>query len=172
MLNLKSILEAASLDLDEDESLGISYSRYKGRAAYAAVAVKIRLTEEIELLDVWTVVDAGRIIDESGALNQIEGGFVQAASWTISEGALLRNGYIDANGWEDYPILSWSNIPTIHTVLLNAKTHLPSLGIGECMVGPASAAIVNGVRNIAGSTLANLPLTRDKFISEAAASSQ
>lgn len=172
VLNLKSILEAASLDLDEDESLGISYSRYKGRAAYAAVAVKIRLTEEIELLDVWTVVDAGRIIDESGALNQIEGGFVQAASWTISEGALLRNGYIDANGWEDYPILSWSNIPTIHTVLLNAKTHLPSLGIGECMVGPASAAIVNGVRNIAGSTLANLPLTRDKFISEAAASSQ
>ena len=169
LLSLKSILNAACLTLDEDESIGVSYSRYKDKAAYAAVAIKIRLTEIVELLDVWTVVDAGRIVDESGALNQIEGGFIQAASWTISEGALLRNGYIDAKGWEDYPILSWSNIPTIHSVLLNANSQLPSLGIGECMVGPASAAIVNGVRNIAGSTLANLPLTRDKFISEAAA---
>ena len=169
LTSLKTILNDTPKELHEDEAIGISFSRYKGKAAYAAVAAKVRLTEKVELLDVWAVVDAGHIVDESGALNQIEGGIVQAASWTICEGALLRNGYVDATSWDEYPILSWADIPTIHTVLTNNKKQMPSLGLGECMVGPTSAAIVNGVSKIAGYTLADLPLTREKFIRAATA---
>ena len=104
----------------------------------------------------------------SGAINQIEGGIIQAASWTLCEGALLSEGYVDAVGWEDYPIIGWSEIPNINTTHLNADASLSSLGVGECMVGPVSAAIVNGVSKIIGSTLADLPLTRESFIKAAA----
>lgn len=159
---LKTILESASLS--ENEAIGIGYSRYKAKGAYAAVAIRLQLNESIELLDAWAVVDGGYIVDSSGAKNQIEGGIIQAASWTLCESALLLDGYVDAAGWEDYPIMSWSDIPRIHTTLIEPATALPSLGIGECMVGPVSAAIINGISSIAGSTIADLPLTRENFI--------
>ncbi len=161
---LKTILDETPVERQDDEAIGVSFSRYKGKAAYAAVAARVRLADTVKLLDVWTVVDAGRIVDESGALNQIEGGIVQAASWTLHEGVMLRGGYIDAEGWDGYPTIGWADIPTVHTTLINDQKALPSLGIGECMVGPASAAIVNGVSKIVGYTLADLPLTRQKFL--------
>ncbi len=164
---LKAQLDAASLSLSETEAIGIGYSRYKGKAAYAAVAVLIRLTDKVELVEVWAVVDAGLIVDRSGAVNQIEGGIIQAASWTLCEGAILRDGYIDAAGWDDYPILGWPDIPSIHTTLINEQSELPYLGIGECMVGPVSAAIVNAVSQLAGCSMSDLPLTREKFLQAA-----
>lgn len=168
---LKSVLDAAIGDsLPETEAIGIGYSRYKDKAAYAAVAARVRLTQTVELLDVWVVVDAGNIVDRCGATNQIEGGIIQAASWTLCEGVLLRDGVIDAGGWDDYPIIGWSDIPQIHTTLIDKHNDSPSLGVGECMVGPASAAIVNGVSILAGCSMTDLPLTREKFIQAAAGS--
>lgn len=161
---LRDTLDLANIDLADNESIGIAYSRYKDKAAYAAVAARVRLEEKVELLDVWAVVDAGNIVDRSGALNQIEGGIIQAASWTLCEGVLLRNGYIDAAGWEDYPILDWADIPNIHTTLIHDQIDQPYLGVGECMVGPVSAAIVNGVSHVAGCSMADLPLTPEKFV--------
>jgi len=167
---LQSIIESQPASSKDNEAIGISYSRYKEKAAYAAVAVRLQLTEKIELKDVWAVVDAGRIVDKSGTVNQIEGGIIQAASWTLCEGVLLRSGYVDATSWDDYPIMGWSDIPEIHTIIIETDATRPSLGVGECMVGPVSAAIVNGVSKISGSYLADLPLTRENLIKALAAS--
>jgi len=169
LLRLKNLLDVAAPSLQENEGIGIGYSRYKGTAAFAAVATHLRLTDKVELLDVWSVVDAGYVVDRSGTLNQIEGGIIQAASWTLCEGVELRGGYIDAQGWDDYPIFGWSDIPKIHTTLLNEHSDLPYLGVGECMVGPTSAAIVNGVSEVAGCSMGDLPLTREKFLQAASA---
>jgi len=167
LIKLRAVLESVSLPLQDNEAIGIAYSRYKEKAAYAAAAARVRLTDKVELADVWAVIDAGNIVDRSGALNQIEGGIVQAASWTLCEGVMLRGGYVDAAGWDDYPILGWSDIPEIHTTLVGEQNDLPYLGVGECMVGPASAAIVNGVSSVAGYSMSDLPLTHDKFLQAA-----
>ncbi|MEJ6769389.1 MAG: molybdopterin-dependent oxidoreductase [Paracoccaceae bacterium] len=161
---LRDILSHAP-DLEDDEVIAVAYSRYKLKAAYAAVGIRIRLSHDIELLDVWSVVDAGHVVDMSGALNQIEGGIIQAASWTLCEGVLLRNGYIDAKSLAEYPTLGWADIPQIHVHLIEAGPNVPSLGVGECMVGPVSAAIVNAVSSLAGQTIAELPLNRERLIS-------
>jgi len=157
-------MDKACISLQENEAIGFGYSRYKEKAAYAAVAAHVRLTDKVELINVWSVVDAGHIVDRSGAINQIEGGIIQAASWTLCEGVTLRGGFIDASGWDDYPILGWSEIPNIQTTLVGEQGELPYLGVGECMVGPASAAIVNGVSNAAGDNMTDLPLTYEKFL--------
>lgn len=169
LLQLQRELEAHPFTLQENEAVGIAYSRYKEKAAYAAVAVRIRLTENVELVEVRAVVDAGHIVDRSGTLNQIEGGIIQAASWTLIEGAVLRNGTIDAAGWDDYGIIGWSQIPAIHTHLLGEQSDLPYLGVGECMVGPVSAAIANAVSSVVGFSMTDLPLTREKFLQAATA---
>ena len=44
--------------------------------------------------------------------------------------------------WESYPILRFSEVPEISTVIVHAPTE-PTLGMGECTFGPTAAAIGN-----------------------------
>jgi CO/xanthine dehydrogenase Mo-binding subunit len=148
----------------EDAAIGIALGRYKNKAAYAAVAARILLEDAPRLAEVWAVVDAGRVISADGTRNQIEGGILQAASWTLVEGVLLREGRIDAMGWEDYPVFGWEEMPALDIEVID-RPDAPPLGVGECMVGPVSAAIVNAVSAALGETLATLPLDRDALIS-------
>ena len=161
---LEHLRDATAIDVENDEALGIAYSRYKGKAAYAAVAAKVSLGDTVQVSDVWAVVDAGRVIDKSGAMNQVEGGIIQAISWTLCEGVLLRDGRVDAADWGDYPTIGWADIPKIHARFIDPETSLPPLGVGECMVGPVSAAIVNAVARLTGQTITDLPLTRERLI--------
>lgn len=154
----------AQTEGSEDTAIGIALGRYKNKAAYAAVAVALTLEDRPRLTDVWAVVDAGRVISADGTLNQIEGGILQAASWTLWEGAMLRDGRIDLDGWEDYPTLPWTDVPALHVTLIDQPA-APPLGVGECMVGPTAAAIVNAASDLAGQTLADLPLDSAAFLS-------
>lgn len=158
---LRSILTTQVAD---NEAIGIALGRYKNKAAYAAVAAKVVLEDAPRVTDLWAFVDAGHVVSRSGALNQIEGGLIQAASWTLCEGVMLRGGAMDARGWADYPTLAWGDVPALHVDLAQAAPGQPPLGVGECMVGPTSAAIVNAVSACVGQPLAHLPLDREGLI--------
>ena len=60
---------------------GIAFARYKNRAAYAAVVVELDVEETIRLRHVWCATDAGLVVNPDGAINQLEGGVIQSASW-------------------------------------------------------------------------------------------
>lgn len=159
---LEKLRVPLAMDLAEDEAIGIAIGRYKNKAAYVGVAARIKLEDTPRVRDLWAVVDAGRVVSHTGALNQIEGGMIQAASWTLCEGTALRDGQIEASGWADYPTLAWDQIPEMHVEIIASDA--PPLGVGECMVGPTSAAIVNAVSACLGQTVAHLPLDRDMLI--------
>ena len=65
--------------------------------------------------------------------------------------------------WENYPILRFSEVPEIETVLIEAPEE-PSLGVGECSVGPTVAAIGNAVAHALGMRIHDLPLTRERIM--------
>ncbi len=71
---------------------GIGFARYKNRAAYAAVIVDLEADEEVRLRQVWCAADAGLVINPDGAINQLEGGIIQSASWVLKEQVRLDNG--------------------------------------------------------------------------------
>ena len=73
--------------LNENNSRGIGFARYKNSAAYCAVGIEIKLTDEVELklVNAWISVDAGEVIYKDAVISQLEGGLIQGASWTIYE---------------------------------------------------------------------------------------
>ena len=139
---------------------GIAFSQYKNRQTYAAVAVDVSIGEDgrIELLHTWIVADAGLTIDPDGLCNQLEGGFVQAASWTLKEAVSFDETGIQSTDWETYPILDFTEIPSITTVLME-RYNEPALGAGEATTGPTPGAIANAVYDAIGIRLRDLPLT-------------
>ena len=141
---------------------GIAFARYKNRAAYAAVVVELDVDEEIRLGHVWCATDAGLVVNPDGAINQLEGGIIQSASWVLKEQVRFDNG-VSSFDWETYPVLKFSEVPEIDVELINTKDEVP-LGVGEATAGPTAAAIGNAISHALGARIRDLPLTRERIM--------
>jgi nicotinate dehydrogenase subunit B len=116
----------------------------------------------VQLLKATIAGEAGQYINPNGIANQLEGGFVQAASWTLKEQVTFDRTRITSLDWAGYPILTFPEVPEVETHVIN-RSDLPSLGAGEASQGPSSAAIANAIFDAIGVRLRDLPLTPDKI---------
>jgi CO/xanthine dehydrogenase Mo-binding subunit len=145
--------------------VGLGFAQYKNAMCYAAVAVELHVddaTAEARLDRVVIAADAGEVIDPSGLANQLEGGVVQSASWTLKEKVAFDDTRITSDAWESYPIITFPEVPPIELVLLD-RPELPPLGAGEAAQGPTAAAIANAIHAAIGVRVRDLPLTPSRI---------
>lgn len=143
---------------------GIALARYKNSAAYAAVVVRLRVedaTAAIALEQLFIAADCGEVVDPSGAVNQLEGGALQSASWTLKERVDFDATAVTSVDWDSYPIMRFSEVPPVETVLID-RPGQPFLGIGEATQGPTAAAIANAVFDAVGVRLRDTPFTPER----------
>jgi nicotinate dehydrogenase subunit B len=149
---------------------GLAYARYKNTGAYCAVVVELVAEEKIKLRKLWIAADLGHVVDPDGAVNQLEGGALQAASWALCEAAQLTPAGITSNDWTSYPILSFSDMPDVQVALM-PRSDQPSLGAGECSSGPTCAAIGNAIFSALGIRMRAMPFTPEQLMRAAQAHS-
>ncbi len=150
---------------DASGAWGLGFARYKNTAAYCAVALRLEVGERLRVTNVRVAVDTGAIISRDGTLNQIEGGLLQAISWTLLEEMPLHGSGAGAIGWEDYPILRFSDVPDDVQIELVDRPDEPSLGCAEALVGPTAAAICIAAESFMGASLPEMPLTPARILS-------
>jgi CO/xanthine dehydrogenase Mo-binding subunit len=146
---------------DGTRGRGIAFAKYKNLAAYCAVAVDVvvdRRTGKIALTRAVSAVDAGLVINPDGVANQIEGGIIQSASWTLKEQVGYDRQRITMRSWADYPILTFPEVPPIEVHIIN-RPEERSLGSGEGSQGPTGAAIANAFFNATGVRMRELPFS-------------
>ncbi len=143
---------------------GLALARYKNSGAYCALVVDIEVTDRIVLEEVWVAVDAGEVINPDGLVNQIEGGVIQASSWTLKESVPWTTAGVQLGSWADYPILGFDEVPAAVHVELMQQPDRPPLGVGECAAGPTAAAIANALDNALGLRARHLPLTPEALL--------
>ncbi len=156
-------VHVTATDTEVSRGRGIGFARYKNNGAYCAVVVEIEVTDRIVLDKIWVAVDAGEIIHPDGLINQIEGGVLQAASWTLKESLHWDQTRITTQSWEDYPILGFNETPSVLEVRCIAQPEAPPLGAGECAAGPTAAAIANALHQAIGVRMRDLPLTPERL---------
>lgn len=142
---------------------GIGYARYKNSSAYCAVVAEVEAVNEVRVRRLVIAVDAGLVISPDGAANQIEGGAIQATSWTLKERVRFDRFTVTSDTWETYPILRFSEVPAVDVELVAGQGN-PPLGVGECAQGPTAAAIANAVYDALGVRVRSLPLTAAQLI--------
>jgi CO/xanthine dehydrogenase Mo-binding subunit len=143
---------------------GIAFSRYKNEAAYAAIVAEVEVDEAVHVRRIWCASDAGFVINPDGAINQLEGGIIQATSWTLNEQVQLGEAGVTTLDWDSYPILRFSELPSVTVELVNHTGTAPSLGVGEATSGATVAAIGNAVTHALGLRIRDLPMTRERII--------
>jgi nicotinate dehydrogenase subunit B len=145
---------------------GFAFARYKNLAAYCAVAMELEVDREtgrVRMIRATSAVDAGEIVNPDGIRNQVEGGILQAASWTLYEGVTFDRTRVTSIDWSTYPILRFDALPKQLDVHLIERPGTPFLGAGECGQGPGGAAVGNAIAHAIGHRLYDLPFTRERI---------
>jgi CO/xanthine dehydrogenase Mo-binding subunit len=142
---------------------GIGFARYKNTGAYCAVVAEVEGAEDIRIRKLTIAVDVGEAINPDGVINQIEGGAIQAVSWTLKEQVRFDRQRVTSNMWSSYPILRFSEVPEVQVEVI-ARPEIEPVGAGEAAHGPTTAAIANAVFDCLGVRVRNLPITRDSLI--------
>jgi CO/xanthine dehydrogenase Mo-binding subunit len=143
--------------------LGLGYARYKGTGAWCAVVAEVVAEADVRVRRLWTAVDVGRVVNPDGVRNQIEGGAVQATSWTLLERVRFDRRQVTSDTWESYPILPFSAVPEVLVELAPGDGN-PSVGAGEAAQGPTAAAIGNALAAAVGVRVRDLPLTPEAVL--------
>ena len=173
----REVLEAAVARIDPrgagefGRGAGFAFAQYMNQQCYAAVAVELGVddaTAAVRLERAVVAADAGEIVDPKGLANQLEGGVVQAASWTLKEQVTFDDTRITSSDWNSYPIATFPEVPEVEVVLID-RPGLPSVGAGEAAQGPTAAAIANAVHDATGARVRDLPLTPERIRAAVAA---
>jgi nicotinate dehydrogenase subunit B len=138
---------------------GAGIARYKGLAGYCAAIAEVAADTDIAVRNLWLAVDVGRVISPDGVLNQVEGGAVQSASWTLLEQVRFDRTQITTANWDSYPILRFTQVPAVEVSIVDAPGE-EEAGAGELAQGPVAGAIANAVADAVGVRVRDLPLTR------------
>jgi nicotinate dehydrogenase subunit B len=140
---------------------GAGVARYSGIAGYCAAVAEVEADTDIRVRRLWLAVDVGRVINPDGVINQVEGGAVQSASWTLREQVRFNQEKITSSGWDSYPILRFTQAPEVMVHIIDAPGEAET-GAGEIAQGPVAGAIGNAVADAVGVRVRDLPLTRER----------
>lgn len=137
---------------------------------FCAVRVN-RWTGEPHLSRMTIMVDAGRIINEKAARNQIIGGALFGIGQALFEHADVEptTGRIANANFADYLIPVNADVPDIDVGFLDYPdpvfTRVGARGLGELGTVGAAAAVANAVYNATGKRIRDLPITPHKLFS-------
>ena len=143
---------------------GIGFAQYKNLGCYVAVIVQVAVAETVRVERAWAAADVGQVINSDGVINQVEGGIVQALSWTLKERIDYDREGVTSRNWDDYPILTFAEVPEVEVALID-RPERPPLGAGEGASGPTAGAIGNAIFNALNVRIRDMPITRERLIS-------
>jgi CO/xanthine dehydrogenase Mo-binding subunit len=149
-----------------NHGVGFAFGKYKNLMAYVAIAVEISVapeTGQVILERAEVAVDSGQIVNPDGIRNQIEGGVIQSASWTLYEELKFDTERIRSFDWSSYPILRFSAVPRSLNVHLINRPGAPFLGAAEASMGPTAGALGNALFDATGKRLRDMPLGGDSL---------
>ena len=96
-----------------DVGLGVGLTRYKNRGAWCAVVAEVQAETSVRVRRLTIAVDVGLVVNPDGVVNQIEGGALQALSWTTKEQVRFDARTVTSRTWEEYPILTFREVPPV-----------------------------------------------------------
>lgn len=149
----------------EGIGMGIGYARYKNSGGWCAVVAEVVAEAEIRCRRLWIAGDVGEAINPDGIANQYEGGAIHGVSMALKEEVRFDRRRVTSDAWERYPILRFSEVPTVEFRLL-ARPEEPPLGAGEAALAPTIAAIANAIHAALGVRPRRMPFSAANLAAE------
>jgi CO/xanthine dehydrogenase Mo-binding subunit len=145
--------------LDAETGQGSPYFVYAYSTQMAEVIVDVE-TGEVEVTDYVAAFDVGKAINPREVEGQIEGGIAMGLGYALMEEIVLKDGYIQNLGLQDFLIPTIKDVPRITPIILEVKNELGpygAKGMGEMPNIPTAPAILNAIFHACGGRIHSLP---------------
>jgi CO/xanthine dehydrogenase Mo-binding subunit len=147
--------------IEDGQGMGLAVCPYGN--TYCAVVAEVTVRDyKLKIEKITVAVDCGRIINPSGASNQIVGGIV----WSLT--ALLYGGYPISNGravhtnFHQNKLLRMHECPPIDVHFIESEDEKP-WGIGEVSSPLGVPAVLNAIYAATGKRIRKVPLEPGSF---------
>lgn len=154
------------IEWDEQTYQGDAYGAYGWSTQVAEVEVDLR-TYEVRVLDFVSVQDVGKVLNETLARGQVQGGVAQGISWALLEECVWADGALQNGQLTNYVIPTSGDLPPIRVEFVETPYEhggQGAKGIGELPLVGAAPAVVNAVAVAVGREPSEIPLTPERLM--------
>lgn len=158
--------KATTSEVNLETGQGDPYWPYSFGAQRVTVEVDDE-TGKVDIIDILTVNDAGKIVNPVLAEGQAQGGCAMGIGYAIMEEIELNKGDIKNRNFSNYIIPTSKDVPKIETFFVEdiEKTGpYGAKGLGEPVMIPTAPAIINAIYAAIGVRIYDLPATCDKVL--------
>jgi len=151
---------------DDETYRGDAYGAYAWGTYVADVEVDLR-TFAVTVRDFVAVQEIGRVLNETLARGQIQGGVVQALGWALFEECAWRDGAMENAQLTNYIIPTADDVPPIRVEFLEVPYPYGAggaKGIGELPFDGVAPAIANAIAEALRVDPKVIPLTPERLL--------
>ena len=156
----------ADIQWDDSSYRGDAYAAFAWGAYVADVEVDLR-TFSVSVRDFVAVQEVGRVLNETLARGQIQGGVVQALGWALLEECKWRDGALENAQLTNYVIPTSADVPPIRVEFLEAPCAHGAggaKGIGELPFDGVAPAVANALAAAGAGDPRVIPLTPERVM--------
>lgn len=154
------------IEWDDEAYRGDAYGAFAWGAYVADIEVDLR-TFAVRVRDFVAVQEIGRVLHETLARGQIQGGVVQALGWSLLEECKWADGALENAQLTNYLIPTTADVPPIRVGFLEAPYPHGAggaKGIGELPFDGVAPAVANAVASALGVDPTFVPLTPESLM--------
>jgi CO/xanthine dehydrogenase Mo-binding subunit len=151
-------------ELTTGSGMGMAVCPYGN--SYCAVIASVTVKEgKLKIDRVTIAVDCGKVVNPSGAANQIEGGIIWSLTALLYGGYPIKNGRAVQTNFHQNKLLRMNECPPIDVHFIHSEDERP-WGIGEISSPLGVPAVLNAIFAATGKRIRKVPIPADIFQDE------
>lgn len=153
---------------------GLGIAAHRSFLSYVATVVEVEVDGDggLTIPGVWSVIDAGTVVNTRHVTAQTEGGTLYGLSNALYGAITARNGAVQQANFPDWRLMRINEAPRAMEVKI-VESNAPPGGVGEPPTPPAAPALTNAIFAATGLRIRRLPIftadRRDRLPVEARA---
>lgn len=139
--------------------LATTFGQERDMPTWVACAAQVQVdpaSGKVKVQKLTLVVDAGTVVNPSGALAQVQGSTLWGLSLALHEGTAFQNGQVQDTNLDSYIPLRMADVPELDIEFM-PSTEAP-VGLGEPGTTVVAPAIGNAIYHACGARLRDLPI--------------
>jgi isoquinoline 1-oxidoreductase beta subunit len=138
---------------------GLGIAAHRSFLSYVAVVADVSLNgDELTINDIYATIHCGLAVNRDRVLAQMEGGVVYGLSMALLGEITVKNGAVEQNNFNDYPVLRMYQTPRIHVSIVDSEE--PPTGVGEPPTPAVAPALANAIVAAGGPRIREIPFKR------------
>lgn len=138
---------------------GLGIAAHRSFLSYVATVVEVEVDADgrLTIPGVWSVIDAGTVVNTRHVTAQVEGGTLYGLSNTLYGAITAKNGAIEQSNFPSWRLMRMNESPRAMEVKIVASNAPPG-GVGEPPTPPAGPALTNAIFAATGLRIRRLPI--------------